>query len=120
MKKSSIIALIVLAILAGFLFYKRGSHYRGKPSMILMSESKFDPEESQIKRGDTVTFRNVGKSPVWPASNLHPTHGIYPEFDPQHEIKPGEEWSFRFDRVGAWKYHDHLSPSTKGVIEVME
>jgi hypothetical protein len=54
----------------------------------------------------------------WPASDLHPTHGIYPEFDPQDGIPADEKWTFQFLKSGSFKYHDHLNPFFRGIIFV--
>lgn len=86
--------------------------------VIHMSENGFEPESLEIAQGESVFFENSDKIPRWPASNLHPTHGIYPEFDPQKPIQPGELWQFKFKRAGEFRFHDHLSPSLSGVIKV--
>jgi len=54
-----------------------------------------------------------------PASDLHLTHGIYPEFDPQEPIDPKNSWSFQFLKFGKWKFHDHLNPYYRGIINVV-
>lgn len=87
---------------------------------VIMKEDGFDPETITIKKGSTVIFKNEDQVARWPASNLHPTHGIYPEFDPQRPLESGQSWSFTFDKVGEWKYHDHLIPSIRGKILVTE
>ena len=69
---------------------------------------------------DTVVFKNRGKQIHWPASNIHPTHQIYSEFDPKETIPPGGDWSFKFDKVGEWKMHDHVYPNFTGLIIVKE
>lgn len=80
----------------------------------------FEPSALNIKKDTKVIFKNEDTVDRWPASDLHPTHGIYPEFDPQEPVTPGSEWSFVFDKVGNWKYHDHLIPSFRGEIKVEE
>lgn len=67
------------------------------------------PKELTIAIGDTVEFRNSDVKPHWPASNPHPTHTDYPEFDPKAAIEPGGIWSFKFTKAGTWKFHDHLN-----------
>ncbi len=85
---------------------------------IKMVKNGFVPPSLQIKTADTINFINQDKIDRWPASNIHPTHSIYPEFDPQKAIKPGESWQLKFDRAGTFKFHDHLSPSLGGAITV--
>lgn len=87
-------------------------------TIISMTPEGFLPEEVNIKQGETVTWVNNDTALRWPASNLHPTHAIYQEFDPQEPLDSGESWSFRFDKVGNWRSHDHLKPEFRGMIDV--
>jgi plastocyanin len=87
---------------------------------IHIDEFGFTPTVIEIAQGQTVTFENVGTEPSWPASNDHPTHQIYSEFDPKEPVKPGEVWIFTFDKPGDWKFHDHLSPQHTGIIKVKQ
>lgn len=97
-----------------------GQQTNGKTVTVSMKSSKFDPETITVQKGTKVIFKNEDTQDRWPASNIHPTHTIYPEFDPKAPITAGQEWSFVFDKVGDWKYHDHLMPSTRGEILVVE
>ena len=76
------------------------------------------PEEVTIRIGELVIWSNEAKKQRWPASNVHPTHELYPEFDPQAPVAQGESWGFVFERAGTWRYHDHLEPLHQGVVEV--
>ena len=101
-------------------------------NVVVYSDSGFSPSELNIKSGDKIVFRNESSRPVWPASALHPTHAVYdgtnfdrhcaegatPAFDACREVEPGGEWSFTFDKIGTWKYHDHLNASRTGTIVV--
>lgn len=87
---------------------------------IRIDEEGFHPRELTIKAGETVTFLNRDKDGHWPASNIHPTHAIYPAFDPKKNIDAGVSWSFTFERPGEWRYHDHIFPDRTGVIIVVE
>lgn len=79
---------------------------------------RFLPSELKIKKGDTVVWTNFDSSPAWPASAFHPTHQVYPGFDALKGINAGESYSFTFDKVGSWKYHNHLNLSVTGVVIV--
>lgn len=72
----------------------------------------------QLNVGDTIIWKNSDSVPHWPASNLHPSHALYSEFDPTQPIQPGDEWRFTFLRSGEWRFHDHLYPARGGVISV--
>jgi len=86
--------------------------------VITLTEDGFVPDEVTISAGDTIAFVTTAGKLFWPASNLHPSHALYPEFDPKMPIQSDEVWSFTFTRPGAWKFHDHLSPYFTGVITV--
>lgn len=87
---------------------------------VLMKPEVFEPEALTVQKNTKVIFKNEDTVERWPASNLHPTHGIYPEFDSRQPITSGQEWSFVFDKVGTWKMHDHLAPFIRGQITVVE
>ena len=89
-------------------------------TVIVGEDGNFSPSEVKIKNGGKVTWTNKGSRAVWPASAMHPTHLIYPEFDARKSIGPGESYSFKFERAGSWKYHDHLNPSSFGAVNVAE
>lgn len=78
----------------------------------------YEPNIVTIQQGDTVSFVNDSEEFHWPASDLHPTHGIYAAFDSREPIPPGEIWSFTFERVGEWTFHDHLRANYIGLITV--
>jgi plastocyanin len=100
--------------------------------IIKITADGFEPKEVEITKGTKVTWINEQSNPSWPASAVHPTHEVYPGssikkcgtpeqnkiFDACHGLKQGEKWSFVFNEVGEWPYHDHLNPSWKGEIVV--
>ncbi|MST04011.1 MAG: hypothetical protein EXS49_00370 [Candidatus Pacebacteria bacterium] len=89
-----------------------------KKTTISMTDNSFSPSSISINKGDIIVFINNGSNAHWPASNTHPTHEIYPEFDPRRPISPGSLWEFKFEKSGSWKMHDHLSPKITGTITV--
>lgn len=92
----------------------------GSALTITLTKDGFIPAESTIKAGDTVTFVTDSGKPFWPASNLHPSHLLYPEFDPKQPVAANASWSFTFTKVGSWKFHDHLAPYFTGTITVTD
>lgn len=76
------------------------------------------PKRIEIDVGQQVRFTNESDRPFWPASNIHPTHKVYPEFDAKAPIIPGEAWVFVFRQAGFWRYHNHLDPSQGGLVVV--
>lgn len=87
---------------------------------IEIKDGRFFPSELKIKKGDTVVWTNRDSRTTWPASAIHPTHQLYPGFDALRGINTGESYSFTFDKVNSWRYHDHLNPSVTGAVIVTE
>lgn len=81
---------------------------------------QFSPLTVKVKKGGKVTWVNKSQKSVWPASAIHPTHQLYPGFDALRGLNTGEQYSFVFEKVGSWQYHDHLNPSSIGRVEVFE
>ena len=88
-------------------------------AVITRTDEGYEPTEITIKVGDTLSFVNESDEFHWPASDVHPTHTIYSEFDPLEPIAPGGTWSFTFTRAGEWRFHDHIRANLKGTITVL-
>lgn len=86
--------------------------------VISLEKDGFHPASIRVAQGAKVTFVNHTNTTMWPASNLHPTHEIYPEFDPKAPVLPGATWAFTFTKSGVWRYHDHLRPTFTGSVLV--
>lgn len=78
----------------------------------------FAPQRLEVAVGQQVRFVNESDRDFWPASNIHPTHQIYPELDAKAPVAPGQSWVFTFDRAGFWRYHNHLRPDRHGLVVV--
>lgn len=120
--------LLVIAVTVGarYFFLKKES---GEASIvpidvpentIYITDDGFVPTTLKIKVGTEVIFVNKTAEWRWPASDLHPVHNLYPEFDTKEAIGPGTEWRFEFERPGTWGMHDHLAPYVVGKIIVEE
>ena len=97
-----------------------------KEYVVTYTDEGFSPATLQIKKSDTVIFKNKSSRSMWPASAMHPTHMVYPTtggclgstFDACKGVQPDNIWSFKFEVLGSWKYHDHLTPKDRGTITV--
>jgi hypothetical protein len=87
---------------------------------VLMGEDEYTPSIFTVKKGTKVIFTNTAPAARWPASNLHPSHEIYPEFDPKEPVLPGRSWEFEFKKTGTWEMHDHLAPYITGTVTVVD
>jgi len=97
-----------------------------KKVTVTYTNSGFSPTSIEVAVGETITFINESNHGMWIASNVHPIHTIYPttggcigsSFDACESFKTGEGWSFTFDIVGSWKYHNHVNASRGGTVIV--
>lgn len=111
---------VVLVAAVAVLSFLLSGETDSKEYHVQLGETGFSPERLVITKGDKVVFATKGGESFWPASNLHPSHTIYPAFDPKEPIDPEETWTMQFGRVGLWGYHDHLNPLFWGEIVVLE
>ena len=125
--------VVVLGIIGGLVWYfGNTSEHVNAPTqtptantptdakVITLTKDGFVPSTVTLHVGDTITFNTTTGTMFWPASNLHPSHLVYPEFDPKGPVQPDSSWSFTFTKPGEWKFHDHLAPYYTGVITVTE
>jgi len=112
--------LFLLFLILVTFFAPKNVFAHSEVAVVEMTPDGFNPNQITIDLNSSVIFVNKDKESRWPASNTHPTHQLYPEFDPRRPIKPGESWGFKPKRVGEWKFHDHIFPHMRGVIAVTE
>lgn len=91
----------------------------------------FAPKAVTIKKGGTVTWLNQGGGNMWVGAASHPTHTSYSGTtlaehcggtapDSFDQCENGETYSFTFDKVGTWYYHNHSRASHFGSVVVVE
>ncbi len=103
-------------------------------NIITYTDSGYTPNTITIKKGETVTWKNESSVSMWIASAVHPTHKVYPStdaaacgtqtllpmFDACAGVVAGQSWSFQFNYVGTWGFHNHARSSHTGKIVVIE
>ncbi len=92
----------------------------GTFTVAIIPDGEFEPVTSFVKVGTAVTFKNNSDKPHWVASDPHPAHTDLPGFDAKAAIAPGASYTYTFDKVGRWLYHDHLNPAFGGAVVVTE
>ena len=93
----------------------------GETVFVTYVDGRFDPEViGPIAPGTSVTFINESDEDIHVASADHPTHTVLPGFNSNSSIAPGGEYTFTFEDVGTWEYHNHLRSSQTGSVIVAE
>lgn len=96
------------------------------------TDTGFSPASVTIPLGSYVVFVNQSSKNMWVASAMHPTHTAYsgtsltqhcPDttstaFDECKGDAPGSSYSFKFNKAGEWKYHDHIDATKFGTVVV--
>lgn len=85
-----------------------------------ITKEGFLPNDLTISVGTTVLFVNKDSVPHWPASGVHPTHEICKGFDALAPVASGGSYSHTFKEAKVCPMHDHINPSIKGKITVVE
>lgn len=119
----SFLLVFIVMVVVWFFFNKTSKESLSvnyKTYTIILTENGFEPSKLEVNAGDTVIFRSSVGDKFWPASDPHPVHTGYAEFDPGRALNSSEEWIFTFNNVGVWAFHDHLGVSRSGVISVKE
>lgn len=92
------------------------------PVTVTYDNNGFSPKEITVAKGTTVNFDNQTEIPMWVASDVHPDHTNYPEFDAirvnGQYPEPKNDFKFTFDKPGIWTYHNHTMPDHTGKITV--
>lgn len=92
-----------------------------KISKVTYTSAGFAPKSITVRKGETVVFENKTGKAASVASDEHPTHLLYSEFDQYKTDQRGNtEFRFTFTKVGSWDYHDHLNASMGGTVVVTE
>lgn len=87
--------------------------------LVMYTSSGFSPSIINIEMGDTVRFSNDSSLNMWVASNPHPQHTEFSDFDAGRNYQNGESYSFTFTESGTYEYHNHSNPSMRGTVVVL-
>lgn len=136
--KNLISPLLILSIFFTFGFYATTIHAHSDNNennvTIHVDENGYTPNEVTIKPNTEIVFENIGNNDHWPATDNHPSHTLYDgtsleehcadesskSFDSCGPVSTEESWSFTFEKVGTFNYHDHIWPHLGGKIIVKD
>lgn len=93
--------------------------------------SSFTPASLSVAKGDTVSFINENGGRMWVGADEHPGHVEYDQTDktthcaagysgpkPFDQCGTGDSYSFTFNKVGVFDYHNHAAAQIGGTITV--
>lgn len=105
----------------------------GSAVTVTYTDAGFSPASVTVKKGQSVTFINKSSNDMWIASNPHPLHNGYdgtteqqhcaPGYTgaaPLDECSPAATFTFTFDKVGTWGYHNHEGAQDHGTVIVTQ
>jgi plastocyanin len=87
---------------------------------VVYTETGFSPSRIEIEIGTTVKFTNVTSGPLWVGSDPHPVHSDHPEFDAKKDYLKDETYSYTFNQVGTYGFHNHKKSLYRGVVVVTD
>lgn len=93
----------------------------GQGVVVNISESGAEPVNLTVKAGEVLTFVNKTNRKIQIGSDPHPTHTANSELTNGEfvtDLESGASANVTLNKVGAWSFHDHLNPTTKGKVTV--
>lgn len=87
-------------------------------NMVTYIDEGFSPTILRVKKGESVTLKNMDTSSLWVASNPHSTHIALPSFDAGRTLINRETYMYTFTQIGSWSYYNHLNARFQGTIVV--
>lgn len=132
MKKTTIFTGIGIIVAAGVIYgaTKISSHYLSKDKTeavscgvqhvdhkVIIQDNKMNPEHTDGKLCDTLTIQNDDDRLRWIAFGEHEHHTPYDGVTTR-QLKKGESFTITLNKVGDYKFHDHLQDETAGTFTV--
>ena len=87
---------------------------------VVYSATGYSPNLLEVPVGSWVAFKNTTEIPMWTASDPHPVHTDFSEFDAQKEFSKNQSYVFQFNRPGTFSYHNHDKSIDRGIIRVTD
>lgn len=128
-----IILVVLVLIIGGFFYFKNSSILTNllnkvKPvnpqtqvvsqNVVTITDQGFIPATIKIKKNTQVKWKDMDKASYQVASDPHPIHSGLPGLV-SPVLLTNDSYSFTFEKVGTFTYHDHLNPfKFKGTVIV--
>lgn len=92
----------------------------GTLTIKIMPDNTFEPTTAYVKVGTTITFLNDSDKPHGVISKSTPTDEGLSDFDSNGAFGPNESYTYTFDKVGRWLFHDTTNSAFGGAVVVSE
>jgi len=111
MRKTILLRLAALSLVALVLFAPTAGA-QGKTMTISIKNFAFDPSNTTVSPGTTVTWVNNDQT----AHTMTATNpaGVFGS----GTLQPGQSYSFKFDKPGTYTYHCEIHPDMTGTVTV--
>lgn len=121
-----VIFAVAVVILIGLFSITRHSSSSAKlaannsgVAVVDVTSAGFVPATIMVKQGQTVDWLNQDSQPHQPITDPYPIDNGLPGFMAPSPLNTGDTYSFTFEHVGTFTYHDQLHPfNIKGTIMV--
>jgi plastocyanin len=91
------------------------------PAQVSITSTGFVPASISVNVGQAVTWTNNDSSPHIVASDPYPTDNALAGFNAKQNMSRNDSFSFVFNKVGTYTYHDNLNPyAIKGTVIVKQ
>ncbi len=86
---------------------------------VIYTDAGYQPDVLEVPLGSRVAFRNTSDIPMLTASDPHPLHSDFSQFDSRRAYDKGDAYIFRFNTAGTFGYHNHEKSNHRGIIRVV-
>lgn len=87
---------------------------------IIYTNSGYTTDYIEVSIGTPIFFWNRSNLPMWTASDPHPIHTDFSEFDSRRAYMSGSVYIYRFKTTGTYTYHNHDKSNHRGIIRVID
>jgi plastocyanin len=88
---------------------------------VAITAASVSPATVEIKKGQSVTWKNDDTKDHQIAADPYPTNSSLPDLGKSVVLKPGDTFTYIYESAGSFSYHDNLDPyKIKGVVVVKE
>lgn len=88
---------------------------------VSITAAGFSPATVEIKKGQSVTWKNTDSADHQPAADPYPTNTSLPDWGKGEVLKTNDTFTYQFEKAGTYTYQDNLNPyKIKGTVIVKE